>query len=129
LTSSRCRKTSGARKSFHVAWKAKIATANKTGFDSGSMIRHQIPSSFAPSIRAASTRSAGIVRKNCRIKKINKGVPKKAGATSGQNVLIQSMRWKKMNSGTSRTMKGSIIVLSRIRNSTSRPGNRKRAKP
>ena len=46
-----------------------------TGFERGKMMRMKIQSVFAPSIFAASSRSLGIVKKNCRNKNIVKAPP------------------------------------------------------
>ena len=53
-----------------------------------------ICSSLAPSTRAASASSSGIVRKNCRSRKIENASPKKAGTISGLNDPTQ---WSFMN--------------------------------
>ena len=50
---------------------------------------HMICSSLAPSTRAASTSSCGIVRKNCRNRKIENASPKNAGMISGLSEPIQ----------------------------------------
>ena len=47
----------------------------RAGFDSGTTIRVRIRRSLAPSMRAASMRSRGIPRKNCRSRKMKNGVP------------------------------------------------------
>ena len=46
-------------------------------------------SRLAPSIRAASSNSIGIVRKNWRSKKMKKASPKKEGTINGSRVLTQ----------------------------------------
>src|SRR5881628_830364 len=53
----------GHRKSFHADRNAKIASALRTGCESGSRMRVKIYQGPAPSMRAASSSSAGIVRK------------------------------------------------------------------
>lgn len=68
--SSEFKKISGARKSFQECSNARIATTARTGFDSESMTRAQILGSLHRPIRAASASSAGIVRKNCRTRKM-----------------------------------------------------------
>jgi hypothetical protein len=60
---------SGHRKSFHAERKAKMASAASTGCDSGRMIREKTCQGPAPSMRAASSSSRGIVRKNWRSRK------------------------------------------------------------
>src|SRR2546425_7764619 len=52
----------GHRKSFHAERKAKMPSAASTGCDSGSTIRVNTCQALAPSIRAASSSSPGIVR-------------------------------------------------------------------
>ena len=61
---------SGARKSFHAAWKVKMATVASAGMESGRITRHRICSVLAPSMMAASSKSGGMVRKNCRSRKM-----------------------------------------------------------
>ena len=69
-----------------------------------------ICSSLAPSTRAASTSSPGIVRKNCRNRKIENASPKNAGTISGLSEPIQCSLTKIRYSGTIVTCVGSIIV-------------------
>src|SRR6266852_3342515 len=62
----------GHRKLFQLAINVKIITAVIAGPESGKMIRHQMPKSVAPSIRAESSRSLGMPWKNW----VNKYSPK-----------------------------------------------------
>jgi len=79
----------------------KIPTVISGGLASGSMIFQKMPNSLAPSMRAASESSSGIVRKNWRRRKIlNAPPPKNCGTVSGRNVSIQPRREKRMNVGT-----------------------------
>ena len=81
-----------------------------------------------PSIRAASSSSFGIVRKNCRKRKIkNAPPPKNAGMISGLRESIQPGIVKRMNVGIIVTCGGSIIVLSTSRKSALRNGKFSRA--
>ena len=59
------------------------------GFASGTITRVMICHSLAPSIRAASESSSGMVRKNCRSRKIENASPKNRGMISGLNEGIQ----------------------------------------
>jgi hypothetical protein len=69
---------SGHRKSFHAERNAKMASAAST--ESGRMIREKTCQGPAPSMRAASSSSRGMVRKNWRRRKTPKA---KSMAASG----------------------------------------------
>ena len=57
---------SGQKKDFHECTNVNIASDARPGFDIGKMILRKIATLLHPSILAASSISAGIVRKNCR---------------------------------------------------------------
>ena len=69
--------------------KTKIATIIRAGLDSGRMIRQKTPQLEQPSIRAASSRSVGMLKKNWRSRKVKNGPPKKFGTIRGRNVSTQ----------------------------------------
>src|SRR2546428_9393215 len=94
------------------------------GRASGTITRIRIWSSLAPSTRAASESSSGIVMKNCRSKKIVKASPKKVGTISGFSDPTQWMRTKKTYSGMIVTWVGSISVASTRMNTICRPRHR-----
>src|SRR6056297_2443495 len=62
--------TRGQRYEFQLAKKENMAVVHNAGNDSGNMIFQKICSLLAPSMRAASSSSSGIPRKNCLNKKI-----------------------------------------------------------
>ena len=63
-----CRIRFAQKKSFHVPWNSRIATAASAGPASGSITRQNVLKYPAPSSFAASSRSRGIVKKYCRIR-------------------------------------------------------------
>ena len=65
------------------------ATAAIAGFAIGTITRIMIWNSLAPSTRAASVISCGIVRKNCRSRKMEYASPKKLGTISGLKLPTQ----------------------------------------
>lgn len=67
---------SGLIKSFQVPIKINTPNVAKAGFDKGRKMRQNIPKGVQPSIRAASSSSFGIVKKNCLIKKVPKAETK-----------------------------------------------------
>ena len=60
---------SDQKKSFQMPWKLRIATAATAGAASGSITRKYVLKKPALSSRAASSKSFGIVRKYCRMRK------------------------------------------------------------
>ena len=94
------RYSSGPKKSFQLYRKLKSATAAIAGLASGTITRSIICSSPAPSTRAASESSFGIVRKNWRSRKIENASPKKLGTISGFSEPIQPRCTKITYSGT-----------------------------
>src|SRR5688572_27324680 len=108
---------------------ASTATVAKAGFDRGKKMRQKIPKVEAPSRRAASSSSFGIVIKNWRSRKIKKGQPNQAGIISGANELLQPIELKSTYWGISVTQLGSITVPSISRNKKFLPRARRRAKP
>src|SRR5262249_56798227 len=83
--------SSAQKKPFQWVAKEKIAKAIRAGHARGTMIRHKTRHEPAPSIRAASIRLSGIVRKNWRRRKIPKPLVRK-GAASPQYVSSQPSR-------------------------------------
>src|SRR5215217_2224545 len=77
------RYSSGPCKSFHEYRKVITATVASTGVESGSTTCVKICHSFAPSTRAASESSGGMVLKNWRSRKISKALAKNEGTISG----------------------------------------------
>ena len=65
-----CSISDGQKKSFHELTKVKMAAVASDGRMTGITTCHQMRSSLAPSIRAASSRSLGTVLKACRSRKI-----------------------------------------------------------
>ena len=65
---------SGHSRLFQWNMKAKTARVASAGPDSGRMIRQKHPQRLAPSIRAASSSSNGMPRKNWRSRKTPKAV-------------------------------------------------------
>ena len=61
---------SGQRKMFQPKTNAMRVAVIRTGFESGTTMRARIRHSEQPSTRAASINSCGILRKNCRMRKI-----------------------------------------------------------
>jgi len=104
------------------------ATTASAGFASGSRTSVKIRTSEQPSILAASLSSIGMVLKNCRSKKIENALPKKAGTQSGRKEPTQPSHLKRPNVGTIKTGKGTIMVASVTAKKKSRPGQRRRAK-
>ena len=84
-------------------------------------------SSPQPSTRAASRYSSGIVRKNCRSRKIENASPNQFGMISGQSVPTRCSFAHITYSGTTVTCGGSISAISTIMNATFRPRQRTRA--
>ena len=72
---------------FQVHRNVKTVTVASTGLDRGSTIWLNICHSLAPSTRAASHISSGMVRKNCLKRKIIKAFPKNAGTINGKYVF------------------------------------------
>src|SRR5688500_9367826 len=105
-----------------------MATTPRAGAESGMMIRQYIWNQLAPSSRAASSISRGIVIMYWRSRKMLKGWPKKDWMTSGQRVLTQPIWVKSRYNGTSVTWSGSIIVHRTSRKRKPRNRKRKRAK-
>ena len=78
-------------------------------------------------MRAALIRSAGMVRKYSRSRKIAYGEPNMNGNTSAQKVLRRPASAIMRYSGTTVTVAGTISVAIYTQNNASRPGNRRRA--
>ena len=84
--------------------------------------------SEAPSTRAASTKSRGMVRKYCRSRNVPKAPPQNAGSQSGTLVPIKCKYLKMMKLGIRVTCGGISRVNSRSVKSRSRPLNLTTAK-
>src|SRR5258706_1218475 len=83
------RKSNGPVKSFHAHRKVNTVTVASTGTERGKTSCLKICHSEAPSTRAASHISSGMVRKNCRNRKTSYAFAKKPGTISGRNVSPQ----------------------------------------
>src|SRR5207237_10877478 len=141
-TSGRLVITSGHRKLFQLCTNAYNATVSSAGVDSGTTIRHKYLRWLAPSSWLASQSSLGIPRKNCRSKKIENTLthqgtliavkvsnqPAPLGLHSVSTGIGHGRFDSSTKFGISVTSWGIIIVPRNTRNSTSLPGNRKRAK-
>ena len=90
--------TNGHRKSFHVLRKIKILTAAIAVLLIGMMMFHQMRSDEAPSMRAASSRSIGRVKKCWRNKKVL-NAENAGGTIKAQYVLYQSRLMTMMKLG------------------------------
>ena len=64
------RRITGQKNPFQVPWNWRIATAARAGEASGSMIRQKVWRYPAPSMRAASSRSRGMLMKYWRSRKM-----------------------------------------------------------
>src|SRR5215510_8555336 len=118
---------SGHRKSFHAERKAKMASAARTGWDSGSTIRVNTCQALAPSMRAASSSSAGMVRKNCRSRNTPKAkVVAASGTIRPGNVLSQPSLWTSTYWGTRTTAFGIMRLPTSSAKTRSRPAKRMR---
>src|SRR5947209_2979416 len=100
----------GSKKLFQVHQKLKVTTVAIAGLLSGTMMLQRICKTFAPSIRAASSSSRGIVEKNWRSMKIRKAFPKNERTNSGHSVFTAWTSRKNSYSGKMVTGKGSIMV-------------------
>src|SRR6476660_7778307 len=116
--------TSGHMKLFHCDTTVISASVSRIGRLAVTTTCTMTVSVFAPSTRAALIRSAGIVRKYSRSKKIAYGEPNMNGNTNAQNVLRKPASAIIRYSGTTVTVAGTISVTMYTQNSTSRPGNR-----
>src|SRR5581483_8003453 len=119
--------SSGRKKSLNVYRNENRATAAIAGFASRSTTVVRIRSSPLPSILAASKYSSGIVRKNCRSRKIENASPSQFGRITGQSVPTRPSFAHITYSGTTETCGGSISAISTTRNAASRPRQRMRA--
>ena len=85
----------GAKKSFHVQMKVKMAVVARAGTVSGSTTRKKIWSGVAPSMYAASSSSRGMPRTNWTIRNTkNASVARNLGTTSGRIVFTHPSCWK-----------------------------------
>ena len=83
----------------YFTWFLEVVPAI-AGFATFTTTCHMIWNSFAPSTRAASTSSLGMVRKNCRRRKIENASPRNAGTIKGLRDPIHPICLKSRNSGT-----------------------------
>src|SRR5713226_10308241 len=83
----------------------------------------------APSIMAASSRSRGMLMKNCRSKNTLYAFPKKWGTSNGSHVPTQPSLVNSAYEGTIVTCCGRMIVPTRMVNRIVLPGIRKRENP
>ena len=120
--------TSGHMKLFHCDTTVINASVTRIGRLAGTTTCTMTSSVLAPSTRAALIRSAGMARKYSRSRKIAYGEPNMNGNTNAQNVFRSPASAIIRYSGTTVTVAGTISVAMYTQNSTSRPGNRSRAK-
>src|SRR6185437_730992 len=117
---------SGHRKSFHVHRNVTIPRVASAGSESGSTIRKSTPRRVQPSIRAASSRSTGSVRKNWRKRKMPNGVTR-FGAIRPPSESTRPRCCTIRKVGIMITWNGTIRVARSAMKSTSRPKKRSRA--
>src|SRR6185436_11031933 len=110
---------SGQRNESHESWNRMIAKAISAGSELGMMIRTNAPNREHPSIRAASSSSYGIPRKNWRSRNMPNGEAAK-GMISARYVLTQSNSRISRYKGTTITSKGMIVVAMNSAKSWSR---------
>ena len=116
----------GQKKSFQMYCPVITITAEMAGHDSGTITWRMIRRCPAPSTRAESSSSWGIVRKCWR----NKNIPRtwiRAGMIRLAWLLSRCMYRISMKSGTATTWEGSVSAARNKMNSTSRPRNSMRA--
>src|SRR5260370_10447686 len=80
----------GQRKSFHEATTVKIVTTARAGRESGRIMRLKICQPFAPSRRAASVNSVGIVSKKLFRIKIFKALAAPGSQTPAQVLISET---------------------------------------
>src|SRR5690625_3773073 len=123
------RKINCEKKSFQVQMKVKIAVVASAGADNGNMISTKIRGWHAPSIRAASSSSLGIRRKNCTMRNTkNASVASSFGTMRGRKVLIHPSSENSTYWGTMITWIGSMMDISMIANHRPRSLKFNRAK-
>src|SRR5215207_2585299 len=87
----------GQRKSFQKKTKAKTPTAANAGLERGRMICMKMRQREAPSIKAASSYSLGMLIKNWRSKKMFHAEANQWGIIKGHNVSSQLRCRQMMN--------------------------------
>src|ERR1700756_788421 len=102
--------TKGHMKLFHCETTVMSVSVAMIGLLTGTTTCTRTSRVFAPSRRAALIRSAGIVRKYSRNRKIAYGDPKTNGNTSAQNVLRSPACAIIRYNGTTVTVGGTISV-------------------
>src|ERR1700738_4016228 len=102
--------TSGHMKLFHCDTTVINANVTRIGRLAGITTWTMTSSVLAPSTRAALTRSAGMVRKYSRSRKIAYGEPNMNGSTNAQNVLRRPTSAIIRYNGTTVTVAGTISV-------------------
>ena len=101
------RTTSGRMNAFQVVTMASTLTVARAGRASGSSTRQKNPNEPQPSIRAASSSSTGMLRKNGRRMTIDSGSPKAACGSATPSRLPDSPSWRiRMYSGRIATAVG-----------------------
>src|SRR5438067_11794813 len=118
---------SGQMNESQLNWKRTNPKAISAGAAFGRTTRQKAPNSEQPSMRAASSSSRGKPRKNWRRRNMPSGLATK-GMISAWYVSTQWNARISMYSGIASTSNGMTIVARKMTNSTSRPGNRMRAK-
>ena len=118
---------SGQTNSFHRHMNVKMTRTATSGLDSGSTMLRKVRTWLAPSMRAASSSSSGMPRKNCRAMNSPKASASR-GSTTPHVLLSRSRSMTSWNCGIMITCTGTMSVLRMSRNSRSRPGKRSLAK-
>src|SRR6202165_1910093 len=118
---------SGHRKSFHTFTQVSTARTMTAGLVCGSSTRQYTCHGEQPSSMAASSRSAGRVRKNCRIRYVPNAVPNSPGTIIANGVPVHPNARIRRNCGITVTVSGTINVARYRTNNVSRPRNRSRA--
>ena len=99
------------------------------GFARGTMMVMKMRKLEHPSMRAAFSRSTGMVLKNWRIRNtLNTPPPKKKGTIRGSHVLTHPILLNRINMGMRVIWAGSMMVHSKTTKRKSRNGQRSRAK-
>ena len=113
---------------FQVVTIASTLTVASAGRDSGSSTRQKKPNEPQPSMRAASSSSIGMLRKNGRRMTIESGSPKAACGSATPSRLPDSPTWRmRMYSGRIATAVGKSSPNTNSVYIASRPRNRIRA--
>lgn len=109
-------------KSFHEPMKVKMVKVTSTGLSIGSTIWKKMRISLAPSMRAASISSSGMLRAYWRTRKMPNTVAS-AGTTTPPMLLTRCSCFISRNNGSIATCAGITSAAIRILKMRSRPTN------